>query len=116
VSCRAAADSGALSTSGDTGLPALTQPHIDRDLAEYRHRGPGQPGQRGRHRLAATGSEHLNQFATVRAGQAGHVLDHAGDPLMGLHRDCACPLGHLGRGRLWGGDHDQLGAGQQLGH
>ena len=47
--------------------------------------------------------------------EPGHVLDDADDPLVGLQRDRAGPLGHLGGGLLRGGDHEDLGVGQELG-
>ena len=97
------------------GVAALAQPDVDRDLAEQRHLGADQAGQGVRDRLTAAGAEDVDDVAAVRAGEAGHVLDDAGELLVGLQADRAGPLGHLAGGELRGGDDEELGAGQQLG-
>ena len=58
---------------------------------------------------AAALAEHLHD-RTV-----DHVLDDTGDALPGLQRDRAGPFGHLGRGHLRRGHHQDLGTRDQLG-
>ena len=67
------------------------------------------------HLLAAAGAEHLDALVAVRAGQPRHVLDDAGDALVGLQGDGAGALGDLGGRLLRSGDDEQLGVRHQLG-
>ena len=82
---------GADSTSGKPLSPASRSRGVDRHLAEQRHRCAGQPRQRVRDRLPATRPEDVDPLVAVRAGQVGHVLDHADHPLVQLRRERARP-------------------------
>ena len=97
-------------------VAAFAQAGVHGHLAEQWDLRPGDPGQRRGDRLAAAGTEDVGVLPAVRADQIRHVLDDAGDALMGLRGQGAGPLGDLGRRDLRRGHHEQLGAGQKLGH